>query len=87
MPRRNSASSFLQVAQDRLAYLYALHVVGGGVAVDLADVDASVVSDRAVQEAHVARASGIVPASRVPFEARRRRSDEAERLRRGCPRS
>ena len=35
----------LQVAQDRLAYLYALHVVGGGVAVDLADVDAPVVPD------------------------------------------
>ena len=45
----------LQVAQDRLTYLYALHVVGGGVAVDLADVDAPVVPDRAVQEAHVAR--------------------------------
>ena len=46
----------LQVAQDRLAYLYALHVVGGGVAVDLADVDSPVVPDGAVQEAHVARA-------------------------------
>ena len=47
----------LQVAQDRLAYLYALHVVGGGVAIDLADVDAPVVPDGAIQEAHVARAS------------------------------
>ena len=45
------------MAQDRLAYLYALHVVGGGVAVDLADVDAPVVPDGAVQEARVARAS------------------------------
>ena len=35
----------LQMAQDRLAYLYALHVVGGGIAVDLADVDAPVVPD------------------------------------------
>ena len=35
----------LQVAQDRLAYLYTLHVVGGGVTVDLADVDAPVVPD------------------------------------------
>ena len=47
----------LQVAQDCLANLYALHVVGGGVAVDLADVDAPVVSDGTVQEAHVACAS------------------------------
>ena len=47
----------LQVAHDRLAYLYALHVVGGGVAVDLADVDAPVVPDRTIQEAHIARAS------------------------------